>query len=120
MATTRPTKGNPTGLATFDHGRIAALPEYQAAGRALNALVHAMNRAGIDVPIEDWLLMAPEIVAGLPFADDCERCQVTTFPYAAEVDTPPGESVGGVSARYRCDSGHTWTCGWSTNAPLFG
>lgn len=116
---TEPTDGNPTGIATFDHGRIAGLPEYQAAGRALDALIHSMVRADANMTVQEFRNMALEVVASLAFGDECERCGVITFPFAAEVETPADGSAGSLTARYCCDNGHTWPCGWTTNAPLF-
>jgi hypothetical protein len=64
-STTRPTRSNPTGVTTFDHRRLARLAEYHAAAAAaaaaLDALVHAINRADLDLSQADWLTIVRQL-----------------------------------------------------------
>lgn len=47
------------------------MPEYQAAARALNDLALATGRAEL-ITSDEWRAMTADVVATLPFADDCE------------------------------------------------
>lgn len=116
---------NPNAPRSFNHATFAALPEYQAARRAVDTLIGAARRA-IDegsVPPVDQATMAE---AGKDFAlsayaaDNCPCCARTAatpavWPHAGIVEG------GGLLASYRCpSSGHEWICSWTADPDLIG
>lgn len=116
---------NPNTPRSFDHATLAALPEYQAARRAVDALIGATRRA-IDDGAVPSLGQATMAEAGKDFvlsayaADDCPCCQrvagsPAVWPHAAIVE---GD---GLLASYRCPrTGHHWTCGWTADPDMIG
>lgn len=107
------TESNPAGLGEFDHGELAGLPEYQAASRALDALVHPLRRDDVPIGQTQWLAAVAEMAAALPFSDTCEKCEghEASAPYAVTIDE------NWVQGRYRCVNRHTWTCGYALDVP---
>lgn len=110
------TSVNPAGVRPFDLTPLAYLPEYQAAAKAVNALVHAMNGAGIELGQAGWLTAIRDLTAAIPFADCCESCGTMTYPHGATIE-PDTAGGGWLTGRYRCTCGQSWTCGYSTAAP---
>jgi hypothetical protein len=122
--TVNSTDQNPIGIAPFDVSGIAHLEEFQAAARAMDALVHAMRRDDIPMRQRDWLAAVPRIAAGLPFADNCRTCEraglhgreLMTFPCSAEF-----QSDEWLTASYEClRCRSTWSTGWSPDLPDLG
>lgn len=109
---------NPARVRTFDHTSLGALPEYQVAAQALNALVHAANGAELGIGQDQWLTAVRDLAAAIPFMDSCDHCRDydrPAAPHAADVDR-----AGRMLASYRCPTcGHAWTCGWGTSAPNY-
>lgn len=110
------TSGNPAGVRPFDLTPLAYLPEYQAAAQAVDALLQALNDAGIELDQADWLTAIRELTAAVPFADCCDRCRTMTYPHAARIEPDTGEG-GWLTGHYRCTCAQSWTCGYSTEAP---
>jgi hypothetical protein len=115
---------NPIGVASFDHTKLAQLPEYQAAGKALDALVHAIRSAEIEGTQAEWLQAATDIAASLAYGDMCTQCRDSgplaangpIFPAMVELNSPEQ-----LTARYECgECGHHWTTGWAVVLPDFG
>ena len=71
MTTKTPTSVTPTdpsGARPYDHAAWAqALPEWHAAAKALDALVHALNRTGLSTGQAGWLEAVQALAAGLSF-----------------------------------------------------
>lgn len=120
---------NPTGVRTFNHEDLAALPAYTAVRVALDQLtkeVAACQERGQAVVLrqEDFLELARDAAASTSFADNCERCEnrairedldldPITYPCAVELD-----GRGGLVAGYLCPRcGHRWRTSWSLDAP---
>ena len=111
---------NPTGVESFDHSELARFPEYAAAKEAMNALVHAMDRADVDMSQERWLGVVAEMAACLPYPDFCRPCRNRGnygdmyWPYAATVT---GGMLRGRYRCHRCDA--EWTCNYAVDLPLY-
>lgn len=106
----RVTEANPTGIASFDHARLAELPEYAAASRALDALARAIGRTERGMVQAEWLEVVTEMAAAGPYGDACQHCagMPIRWPLGAEVVN------GWVRGVYRCETcGRAWRCGWS-------
>jgi hypothetical protein len=117
------TTTNPAGVEAFNLRRLAPLPEYQACMIAMNELIHAMERAVVDITQVEWLEAVGHMAAAVPFCDNCSRCEDRGLdaaerivaPYAVEFDD---EQQNWIVAGYRCTRcGASWECGWSTEAP---
>lgn len=111
--------GNPTGIRTFDNNRIAQLPEYLAASNAIDKLVHAMQRADVEIGQAEWLDALVDMAAALPYADMCQSRECR-----ASDDTPAPPPIaatvedGWLKGAYRCPRcGAVWTCGYAVTAP---
>jgi hypothetical protein len=65
----KPTKKNHTGVESYDHSAVKALPEYQQVHQALDALVRAVTSAGAGVGQAEWLRMTEQMAASLPYSD---------------------------------------------------
>lgn len=120
---------------SFDHTDLARLPEYRAALKALDDLVHRIGKElPDDHPLQKrdaWFKAVETMARTLPFSDSCTRCRdhgLSTDPQAW-VDHPGdwrdhsgwpfrAEVKGGwMTGRYVCPAGHVWWCGYSTSAP---
>lgn len=111
---TTPTGTNPAGVRTFDHRKVAHLPEYERASRTIDELAEAMVAAKVDIAQADWLGLVRDMAAALCFLDRCPEClDALAAPYIASVE---GDTLRGVYRCRRC--AHTWTCSWATWAPL--
>jgi hypothetical protein len=121
IAMTAPTRANPAGVRSFDHRRLASLPEYHDAARSLNRLVEAIATAeGLALGQKDWLAAVRDLAASLPFADGCDRCLHDDD--AEWVVAPDSLAVEAerdwLDAHYRCPGcGVAWSCGWALWAP---
>lgn len=116
----KPTKSNISGVESFDHAAIADLLEYQAAYKALDDLVHAINKTDIGLGQRRWLKTVEQMAASLSYADstghdevrhaDCPAADQTVWPFQATVK---GRWLHG---EYRCPvCGDDWTCGYAVN-----
>ncbi|GAA5132436.1 hypothetical protein [Pseudonocardia adelaidensis] len=111
---------NPTGIRTFDNTRLAQLPEYLAASDAIDKLVHAMQRAGVEISQAEWLDALVDLAAALPYAD---MCQSRACRAADDTPAPPPiaavvDARGWLKGAYRCPRcGAVWTCGYAVTAP---
>lgn len=117
----RVSESNPTGVRSFDHTALAALPEYRQLQAALDKLAHAANAADLDLGGQQGFLNAVvDAAAGMPYGDHCSQCrtpedavQPTAHPFKIEQD-----ESGWLNCFYRCAAGHTWRCGYGVSAPL--
>ncbi|ACZ92022.1 hypothetical protein [Streptosporangium roseum] len=108
---------NPAQVTSFDHHRLADLPEYNRVGKALNDLLTAINRAEIEISQPEWLDAVRNLTAALPFADGCDECPPVsiTVPARTEIDTD-----GWLTGYYKCtEHGRQWTSGWALDAPTW-
>lgn len=117
---------------SFDHTDLARLPEYRAALKALDDLVHAIGKElPEDHPMQKrdaWFAAVETMARTLPFSDSCTQCRKawdrghpdsdpadwrdhSGWPFRAEVKD------GWMTGRYVCPNGHVWKCGYSTTAP---
>jgi hypothetical protein len=119
--TSRVSDDNPIGVAPFDHTRLAQVPEYQVAAKALDALVHATRNANIEVAQAKWLQAVTDMAASLPYGDMCTQCRDSdpsaangpNFPVAIEL-----KNSEQLTAHYECgDCGHRWTTSWAVDLP---
>ena len=118
---TTSTKQSP--VRSFDHGRYAEWPEYDAVAHALDAFAHRLNRENDPLSTRDFGRLAADLAAILPYSDACPSCDGEVAeehrnyaPYApltAKLDAD-GEWI---ECTYRCDHGHRWRCGWGIGRP---
>ena len=97
----QPTETNPTGVESYDHSRLARLPEHEAVSKALDDLVHAIQREGIALGQEEFLTVVVQMAASLGYADGCGEADCalgTHWPYRTEVGD------GDLQGCYRCDT----------------
>jgi hypothetical protein len=117
------TDENPAGVETFDHSPISALPEYAAASRALDNLVHAIKRARVGLGQDGWLRTVQEMVSALPHSDICRTCARSSGDgHDIPLPAPDGAEVqsGRLSGRYVCPRcGSRWTRTYAINIPSF-
>jgi hypothetical protein len=118
----KPTKENTSGVESFDHGAVARLPEYHEASKALDALVHAFNRAELEGTQADWLKTVEQMAASLSYSDSsghkddgCVGAGEGVWPYKVVLD-----DRGYLESSYRCPHcGQEWTCGYAVNIGYF-
>lgn len=102
---------------TYDHLPLAGLPEYQAARKAVNDLVNAINRDGLDMSQAGFSRTVDDMARTSYAADGCECCQGPVWPHAADVDPDP--NTRRMVCTYRCPrTGRSWTCHWTTDPNL--
>lgn len=120
------TASNPTGVDSFDHRRFSVLPEYAAASKALDELVHALNRSDAELKGQaHWLVVVQEMAAALGYADSCQRCVRNAPDGELPDDFPPAPAPDAAEVRnetllgqYRCPRcGDRWTCTYAVTAP---
>lgn len=110
----RTTAENPTGLLPFDHRPLVQLPEYAAARRAIDDLIHAIRREEIEFPQAHFIEACGDMAASSAFADSCDVCDdlPLIFPHRAVV------VHGGVEADYVCPvDGNRWSTSWALKLP---
>ena len=122
------TEKNPTGIETFDHSRISALPEYAEVSSALDRLVKATDRAR-DRRQAGWLQVVQQMASALPYTNTCETCRRASSRGArpgtgrsTRRPAPDGAEVrdGWVSGRYVCPRcGTRWACGYAVDVPRY-
>jgi hypothetical protein len=127
----RLSKGNPTGVDSFDHTHVMHLEEYQMALQSLNELVQAMNNDDSGVGQKDWLEMVKRMTAMLPYSDSSGH---NSFRDGTPYDCPwkgkllmwwPVQVIysdkGSLECRYHCPKcGHIWRSWFATQYATLG
>jgi hypothetical protein len=117
---TQPTDENHTGVESYDHSAVVQLPEYHEARKALDALVHAMNRAELEVGQAAFLQMVEQMAASLSYSDSSGHPRNTgcageaegAWPHIVQLD----EDEGSLRGTYRCAAcGREWQTGYAVN-----
>ncbi len=95
-------------MKSFDHTKVAGLPQYGAASRALDDLAHAVDGLTRD----EFLDLVRTMAEALSYSDccttgGCDDRMASYAPMAAEVWD------GWVRGIYRCPESHVWTCGYA-------
>ena len=102
---TQPRGTYDTLIRSFDHGPLARHPAYARLRQALSDLANETD----PIPVPAFLAAIQDMTLTAPFGDMCVQCHAMAWPHAVHRN---GEHITGT---YRCDQGHTWTCGYSVS-----
>lgn len=101
-------------IRSFDHRFAADLPEYHTAAQAISDLANALGQRHLGGNQEQYVGMLSLLGWACVYGDYCDRCAVTAFPVAVELD----QGGKGLVASYQHTCGHRWTCSWAVDVAL--
>ncbi len=98
---------------SYDHTGLAAAPAYVRVREALSDL--ANQAPPMDLPA--FLAAVRDMAATTPYGDRCDSCDQAAGEWDGRLWWPHAATVeeGWLTGTYRCDHGHTWTCGYAVS-----